>query len=59
MNTRRKRGIVALTGVAAIVVIFSLLLVVQSTQIATWYYSMTPPMKNCGEVPHSEPAYLL
>ncbi|MDG6995925.1 MAG: hypothetical protein JRN52_08380 [Nitrososphaerota archaeon] len=58
MKTGSNRGIVALTGAAATVVIISMLLIVQWTQIASWYYSMTPPMKNCGEVPHSEPAYL-
>ncbi|MCL4518506.1 MAG: hypothetical protein M1587_04840 [Thaumarchaeota archaeon] len=58
MKAKEKEGLIALSSAAVILAIVSILLASQSSQIVTWYYSVTPPMKNCGMLPHDEPNYL-
>jgi len=58
LQSKSRRGIIAVTTLLVIAAASSILLVTQSAQLSTWYNSVTPPMSKCGLLPHSEPSYL-
>ena len=57
MNPRSKSGIIVISGLIAIITV-SFFIATQGNEIATFYYSITPPMSKCGTLPSVEPSYL-
>ena len=57
MKARSKKGIIATTGLIAIIA-FSFFAVSDANQIVSFYYSKMPPMSKCGTLPSAEPSFL-